>query len=45
MLMKFGRSIDRAVDMAFGGQMHDRIGIEACKQVSDCGAIADIRAD
>ena len=29
---EFGGPVDRAVDVAFGREMHDRIGIEASQQ-------------
>src|SRR6185312_15836372 len=34
--------IDRAVDMAFGGKMHDGIGVETGEQAVDRRAVADI---
>ena len=41
---EFGRAVDRAVDMAFGCQMHDRVGLKPREGVGDGGAITDIAA-
>ena len=41
---ELGRAIDRAIDMAFGREMHDPVWIKACEGVSDCGAVANVRA-
>ncbi len=41
---ELGRTIDRPVDVAFGGQMHDGVRIEVREDVSDAGAIADVGA-
>src|SRR5882762_110611 len=41
---ELGRSIDRAVDMAFRGQMHDGISIEACESIGNSGPVADVGA-
>ena len=41
---EIGRTVDRSVDVAFRRQMHDRVGIEARKNVGDGRTIADIGA-
>ena len=41
---EFGGTVDRSVDMAFRRQMHDRVGIEARKNLGNGRTIADIGA-
>ena len=40
--MKVAGPVDRAVDMAFGGQMHHRIGLVGGKDPVERGAVADV---
>src|SRR5262249_3752090 len=37
-------AIDRAIDMAFSGQMHGGIGLEACECIGNRGPVANVDA-
>ena len=39
---KVAGAVDRAVDMALGGEVHDRVGRVLAKDPVECGAVADV---
>ena len=44
-LDKIRRAVDRTVDVGFGGQVHDRVGLEAREHGADGGLVDDIGLD
>jgi hypothetical protein len=41
-LDEFARTVDRTIDMAFGGQVHHEIGLVAIEQRANASAVADV---
>ena len=44
-LDEFGRAVDRAVDMAFGREMHDDVDVVFAKNSRHSGGVADVGLD
>ena len=42
---KSAGTVDRAVDMAFGRQMHDRVGVMRLEHLAHGGGVGDVGAD